>query len=540
MRRLTYAVIATAVLPVLACSPSGYEFQNSSSDRQATEPKRRGFNGVSKLTPDARTLLSQKISGFGGRKSVFDMKIEIVRSLLRDDLNGNGLSQSDLIDTIRQRDTGVRLQNIMQIFRSDYDGDAIVTKAEFDKTVEIERLRRKKQMDDIRAPYSENPRSDQHDDAAILRALTMFRNADLNGDSKIALEEAYKAPSEINRGQPRYQEISQKAAFALDFNNDGLVTREEIEAGIDLFVAEAKQAGVIFPDVSEQPDAYHPRTPNSLSANCDLSKPSAKAKIIRLSAYEGNQLSNVSLAGQDNETTTSEVKIEPGSEPLYIVASSYEAQIWRFTGAVSRVEHIVLSSWQKNEFGQPAVGLAGIPRAKMSSTTPECVGGYYERIDLNALERQLGRKPNDVAAFYGIDGISLPSKLQYKLASTRPAYLASNRSDVQQAWNEFTRFSPAGVHHFELEDIVSRGKAERYGVLPHQAGLVQLLISGAVQKSDQGYTVRKAMRFPGSMGGAHSTTFIVPSGVPVPSGSRSHNCVKIYGKTEEGPRCRIG
>ena len=504
------------------------------------EPTRKPFRGASKLSPEARLIISQQVSQSGGRKSVADMKIDIVRNILREDLDGNGLSKADFYYTTRSNEAQMRLQGISQIFRSDFDGDAVVTKAEFDRTMKAEQLRQDKQMREMQERRPEQDWSQNRpNNSQVLRALTMFLNADSDNNAEITLIEAYLAPNEMSRYRSQIGRPDENPAFGLDFNKDDIVTKEEIEAGVDLFVAEAKESGVIFPEITEV-DVRRPSPVFSGNSgkNCNLMQPSRGAKIVRLSAYEGEQLSNISLAGQDEETTTSEIRIEPGKEPLFIIASSYEAQIWRFTGAVGRIEHVILSAWQKNPFGQPAAGLTGTGKTKLSVTTPDCIGGYYKPADNGIIEKEFGRQPDVSASVYGLAGMSVPSKAEYKLKPSRPASLASTSGrNVEGAWKAFTRFTPAGVFQFNPAEVVVKGKAERYEVLPHQAGLVQLLLSGAIQASGDGYIVRKPMRFPGSMGGAHSTTFIVPVGVPMPTGSRSHNCVKQGGQSV-GPACR--
>jgi hypothetical protein len=57
---------------------------------------------------------------------------------------------------------------------------------------------------------------------------------------------------------------------------------------------------------------------------------------------------------------------------------------------------------------------------------------------------------------------------------------------------------------------------------------VQLLVSGALVRAKGGeYIVKQKTRFPAGLAGAHSVTFLLPTGVPYPEGDPGHSCVVI-------------
>jgi hypothetical protein len=88
--------------------------------------------------------------------------------------------------------------------------------------------------------------------------------------------------------------------------------------------------------------------------------------------------------------------------------------------------------------------------------------------------------------------------------------------------------------------VVSSVPAARYEVLPQQAGLVQLLASGALKQNSLGeYIVREKIRFPAGLHGAHSVTILVIKGVPYPDGDPGHSCVIVEETGEKkGGGCR--
>jgi hypothetical protein len=75
-------------------------------------------------------------------------------------------------------------------------------------------------------------------------------------------------------------------------------------------------------------------------------------------------------------------------------------------------------------------------------------------------------------------------------------------------------------------DAVSSQPAEAYEVLPQQAGLLQLVNSGALSVNRSGdFLIHKKIRFPGGLHGAHSVKFLLLKGVPVPDGDPGHSDV---------------
>lgn len=74
--------------------------------------------------------------------------------------------------------------------------------------------------------------------------------------------------------------------------------------------------------------------------------------------------------------------------------------------------------------------------------------------------------------------------------------------------------------------VVARVRAARYDELPREAGLLQLLERGALNWTGDGeFLVKRKVRFPAELGGAHSARFLLPRDVPEPDGDAGHSCV---------------
>ena len=247
--------LAAAAISLASCDAAAVDTEPTAKDSAAVEPTPREFRGVSTLTPEARTFLSQKISAFAGTKSVPDLKVELVNSILQVDYNENGLSQADFSRNFRENEATSRIRNMIDIFRSDDDGDGVVTKSEFDQAAAIKQVRHEKHMRAMADRFPIPVQRVGKDNQKSLGTMTAFRNADSNGDQKITLEEAYRVPkSESAKMYERAirHSMGRQDVFALDFNDDKIVTKEEIAAGVDLFVQEANAEGINFPEVSMQ------------------------------------------------------------------------------------------------------------------------------------------------------------------------------------------------------------------------------------------------------------------------------------------------
>lgn len=263
-------------------------------------------------------------------------------------------------------------------------------------------------------------------------------------------------------------------------------------------------------------------------ATCDLPEPAATDQVVLFGAYEGDAISTATVAGQDGVTDTARVVIEPGTTPLYVVLSAFESMIWRFEGETSRVARVVLAS----SAAQGATGLSadvvtdfsGVDciRAFTDVQSPEGVAAR------RVVEIALGRPADIVASSYGVGAVSLPSAMvEASIASldVPPGFDMAIYQTLGQ-W-----FSPGGVIDIDPTRVIARAPAEAYEVLPQAFGLAQLVATGALQNRDftfvggYFYIARAIPRFPAGLHGAHSVTFVLGNGVPLPAGSPGHSCV---------------
>ena len=302
---------------------------------------------------------------------------------------------------------------------------------------------------------------------------------------------------------------------------------------------------------------------------CAMPKASDKARVVVFSGYQTEALSSVTLGSQDAVVHAGRVVVEPGPEPLYIVISTYSATIWQISGATERIERIVMSSSRTgpnegNAQRLSLVGATGIaPERVVFFSRSDCLSYFYESPSSSSLQtvavvrNATGKEPEVVTSKYSVSSFAVPSGKIETMREQRQQPLVfeksqgtlkivGNSSNVivqagpSRARDEMYRFFPGGVIDIDPKTVVASVPPAAYEVLPSQAGLVQLLSTGAVTQTSVGeYIVRQKIRFPPGLAGAHSVTFLIMKGTPYPDGDPAHSCV-IMEETGErkGATCR--
>jgi hypothetical protein len=140
-----------------------------------------------------------------------------------------------------------------------------------------------------------------------------------------------------------------------------------------------------------------------------------------------------------------------------------------------------------------------------------------------ALERALGFSIDMFGGTYEVGTLALPSG---GVTVASPGTFTETPPGFDPwLYLEATWFSPGGVVDVDPSAVVP-GVAEPYVVLPQGFGLAQLVASGGLE-SREGYfyIAHPIPRFPAGLYGAHSVSFVLGRGVPMPEGHPGHSCV---------------
>lgn len=443
---------------------------------------------------------------------------QLVGELRQADRKGDGLDATDIRLARDINGAQMRANVVSEVLRQDLDGNMEVTREEIEQATR---------------------RSDVRFSLEIERQLGRF---DSNGDGKITIAEALAARRE-RRPSDRLE-----ALLALDPSGDGRITARELRS-----LAEKTFTGVDSDNDDKISEDEYRRIASRVQAAqtartapvCGLPEVPRGAKVVVFGTYEADAISSAVIGSQDEETNLFDVLIEPGSEPLYLVLTSYESMVWRVKGATGRVAKVYVSSLQDAGNGLSASGVMGLPATKVTIGEPNCPR-YFSKLGSESagaaatVSRTVGREPDGIFATYSAQRISLPSGQTFK---ARAGSTPLPRGFDAQMWNDALRYWEAGLVQIDHRQIVTKARAEPYKVYPSQIGLAQLLGSGAIERQANGSfrVVRPIPHMPPSMGGAHSVKMTVAKGVPLPPGDPVHTCVTMEDAGEAlGPTCRMG
>ncbi|MCV9964265.1 hypothetical protein OIU34_20475 [Pararhizobium sp. BT-229] len=353
------------------------------------------------------------------------------------------------------------------------------------------------------------------------------KSLDLDGDSKVQKDEV--------------QIWAMDAFDSYDVNGNAVIDGNELqELSKDFEPYRAIAAHASEPE-SIVVHLETPRTPTYMlgmaqQSTCDLPDTDG-AKVAFVSKYEAGNLIDIAIAGKDTEADSTEIHIEPGSEPLYVIAQTFTPTVWRVTGDVSRVSRFVVPGINRGNGTSDGVGVAGLPEDKVTFLPgTNCLewkgdeaGRYQQMVDL---AQKLGKSPDKVVSNYTMSTVALPSGKFTEPDRGRPINLqamfpnmtsAIARSDAAQ---NLSHYSPLGLLRIDPSSVVATTEVEIYDVLPQQAGLVQLQVEGKMVEQDRLYRIVQPIpRYPAGLGGAHSVKFMICDGVPQPGGSPGHSDV---------------
>ncbi len=369
---------------------------------------------------------------------------------------------------------------------------------------------------------------------------------DPNGDGVLTLTE--------------YQAVGDAFFRGVDTDGDGLLSRAEVTAyRSGAPAAEAAPQRATETTASErQISLAGPLAAvasQMQSAACGMPAPSAETDVAVVSLYEAEALSSATIATQDQVTEAVMLTIEPGDKPLYVVALSGAAMIWRVTGAVERVERLVVSSntglvANGTPTIVPLMGETGIPKDRaLFLASTGCLKAFREAPSIASaqtvavIRARLGKDPVVVAAGLTAGAFLLPSGTVQSV-SEKGAFptveIEGSKVRIQKDPESMTlttgaddpasdlgRSNPGGVVEIDAESVVSELPVVPYEVLPREAGLLQLLKSGALTRDTKGeYLIREKIRLPAELCADHAVTFLLMRGVPEPDGNPCHS--KVY------------
>ncbi|WP_322517396.1 EF-hand domain-containing protein [Rhodopseudomonas palustris] len=460
------------------------------------------------------------------------------------------IADTDIIASMRTAQ--FRSSTLAQLTRADLDQDGAVTAEELRTLLRFERQIGRLAVQTI-----------DRVEASVAKMMSW----DADGDGLVSFAEAQIATQTIpTMDAPGTNSATDvlETLMAFDADGDGAVTWSELKTAFETFfrTLDTDQDGIIS---SKEYAAYHARaydsTPGAeesirrfeakVHAKCAMPKASSSAKVVVLGTHQTNALSNVALGSMDDVTRAGTIIVEPGSEPLYLVITNFVATIWQFTGAVDRIERVVLAS-------KYASGATGLPAERVTSLPAKVCLPHSSNVDVDAadtaiaVERDIGRAPDLVFGRSELTSFGLPSGAVQLRGNQKPNTILTPRygpassttgdtSNVDAQMHaiasleqQLLRFSPGGVIEIDPAKVISSAAVASYDVLPEEAGLLQLMRSGALtQEPDGTFLIHRKIRFPAGLAGAHSVKFLILRDTPQPIGDPIH--CRIAREREDKP-----
>lgn len=433
-------------------------------------------------------------------EGVLDRQLDILRSADRDD---NGLDANDIALGRSIASASNRAQAVSRVLAFDLDGDFVVSA---DEALQVART-------------GNEERTHQ----------AMFASYDLDGDERITLDELSQYQPEEHQDRM----ISAERLLALEPGGDGSLSRSELWGLVERAFARVDADG--DREISAGEYAAIERTieivrPRLNRSRCELPDVPRDAEVVVFGTYDGTALSSVYIGRPDVETHVMDLIVEPGSQPLYIVATAQDSMIWRVRGATDRVVRLAATTSAGDPRGISATGVIGLPASKVSILRSDCVNYFTDARGaasaVYAVRDGIGREVDLVLAAVDSPTITIPGGVTNRNFTNDAPPLAGFDPDM---WREATRFWPDGLIAVEPESIVARSIVRQYEVLPSQMGIAQLLGSGALVREPARNTfrvVRPIPRFPPRMGGGHAANFVLDAGIAMPAGEPGHGCIR--------------
>ncbi|MCP4935980.1 MAG: hypothetical protein GY927_17670 [bacterium] len=157
------------------------------------------------------------------------LKSQLLTRFEQLDIDGNGISKSDLELQEQIRKANMRANNIRNWAKNDLDGNAFVTRREL-RILLSRKVPRTLRFAGERVPTTAKQRTN-----LTKKAVDEAMKADIDEDGAISMQEAIgaRSNSRISRHIYSRYSIARKLPTPLDVNRDGTVSQAEIGIAID-------------------------------------------------------------------------------------------------------------------------------------------------------------------------------------------------------------------------------------------------------------------------------------------------------------------
>jgi hypothetical protein len=259
--------------------------------------------------------------------------------------------------------------------------------------------------------------------------------------------------------------------------------------------------------------------------------------------YHGRDLDFV-IDQSGHSASTMDVIVHHPNRPVVLALGAYEPTIWNIRRTPStRIAAVWISGYHQQE----VVGLTSQTPVLNSSYEKPLSCGYFYLVGNNAsgvdakLRKVFGRSAD---TYYFAENGKLPMgdiQLPENTIQDEPANLARFRvpstPQAKQAGID-QLISEGKLRQARPEDMRAWEESVRSALGPSAMNVEHIEIKNSYGVS-RTYIVQGSMSYPAGLYGAHSVGFIIPYGVPRPTGNPGHSFVYDFANPScVGPRCR--
>jgi len=435
------------------------------------KPPAPTYQGVDTDIGDrAMVLLRQYMRG---RSSIADIRAFAMSDFEREDIDGGGIGASDqeLADQLSAaRNRATRLSDI---FSHDLDGDGAVTMDELRRAL----LPQARQP--LRSAAGPTTPTAEQIAKTLEKLIAEKELPDSDGDGRATTPEIMTDVA--RRSSSGTAGGSGRIGGRFDLDGDGTTTRAEFEAALDavLAVLDADSDGSVSVRdqmaFNEACSAVEERVSKARleesaraagrqkAVGCPFPRAPEGAQVVYLGLHKSPTLSTLTLSRRTQPTYLTDVVIDEGERPIYLLTAAFGPMILRLSGAVGRLAHIASVSERE-------LGVVGVPRDRFSwASDRQCKMGGWDSRDQTSqwvfsqgfLEAVAGRTV-DIAISEDSPGmIALPSG---DLAEREPILGQIEVPEVPYGpiWRRYSYFTPQGMVAVTADEVIAPTPAVPY------------------------------------------------------------------------------
>jgi hypothetical protein len=420
------------------------------------------------------------------------------------DFDGKGLDRAGIQSAQTAYAAEQRAERVADVLKSDLDGNWIVTS---DEAMLAARIR------------AGAERHTAQYDAFVVGAYFDTMRFDIDGDSRATLTEITERAASLPYSDIKTRTLSY--LIGMDPNHDGRLTQEELDKEIQrtFQLLDKDRDGSISKEELLLVRALALKAEIDIQLEpCELPSAIPDSAPVWLAIRDGGAPSNVTVAGQNNITTVSDVQIEPGAGKIQLILSSSRPMIWRFSGAVERLAQVVAipaNIFESVDAKAANVGVVGLAGSIVQVLPPGSCGVLHAMSGFMPDFPDAAPKSNEISP-------DLTKAMLNSLAEKlgKEPNLLLRRSDGHIQVPSGTVNAIVGAHsiaEIDPDSVVPKASAASYVVLPGQAGLNQLISEGKLEKVGEKYRILRPIQyFPAFED--REPIYLLPRDVTLPTG----------------------